>query len=106
MARSPFSDPYRVVQEKGMLLDFLIKQMTQSAQKQWEAKKQYAMQCFTKLDALSPLKTLTRGYTLTKKEGTVIKSVEQIQEQERLQIQFLDGEIETEVKEVRRYTNA
>lgn len=106
MARSPFSDPYRVVQEKGMLLDFLIKQMTQNAQKQWEAKKQYAMQCFTKLDTLSPLKTLTRGYTLTKKEGTVIKSVEQIQEKERLQIQFLDGEIETEVKEVRRYTNA
>jgi len=106
MTRLPFSDPYRKIHEKGMQLDFLMKQMGHHAQKQLQEKKQYAIHCFTKLDTLSPLKTLTRGYTLTKKEGMVIKSVQQIQKQDQLHIQFLDGEIETEVKEVRRYTNA
>ncbi len=105
MARGSFAEPYRLVNEKGIELDNRVKQMVQAMQQIWKMKHHQAVQMFIKLDAFSPLKTLARGYTLTKQDGKVIKSVEHIQEQERLQIQFIDGEIEAEVKEVRRDTN-
>jgi len=105
MARGIFVDPYRMINEKGIRLDAMIKQLEQGIEKQLQEKKNRAIRNFTKLDALSPLKTLTRGYTLTKQKGAVIKSVNQIAENEMLQIQFLDGEVETKVQEIRRNTN-
>ena len=105
MARGPFAKPYRVVHEKGMVLDHAVKHIVQGIESSVQNKQHQAMQIITKLDALSPLKTLTRGYALAKQNGKVIKSVEQIQETQPLQIQWIDGQIEAEVKEIRRNTN-
>ena len=46
----------------------------------------------TKLDALSPLKTLTRGYTLTEKDGKIIKSATELQQNDKVKLKFVDGE--------------
>ncbi len=50
------------------------------------------------LDALSPLKVLGRGYSITLDEnGSVLSSVENVRQKDRLEIRLSDGRIEAEV---------
>ncbi len=51
-----------------------------------------------RLDALSPLAVLTRGYSITQKEsGEIVRNSHQIREGERLSIRLSDGKIEADV---------
>lgn len=60
-------------------------------------KKNTYMNLLSKLETLSPLLTLKRGYTITKKDNKVIKSKKQVKKGDNLTIDFEDGSIETEV---------
>ena len=51
----------------------------------------------SKLDTLSPLKTLTRGYCLTEKDNHIIKSVNQLKENDEIKLKFYDGEKKAKV---------
>lgn len=52
------------------------------------------MQTISKLDALSPLKTLTRGYSVVEnKERKVIKSVKDVKKDDKLNLTLVDGKI-------------
>ena len=51
----------------------------------------------SKLDALSPLKTIARGYTITKKNNKVITTIKDIKKEDILEISFQDGNINTKV---------
>ena len=51
----------------------------------------------SKLDALSPLKTIARGYTITKKNNKVITTIKDIKKEDILEINFQDGNINTKV---------
>lgn len=59
-----------------------------------------------KLDAMSPLKVLTRGYSMAQSEdGTVIRSVTQVRTGDLINISFSDGDVSatvTNVKENRK----
>ena len=55
------------------------------------------LQIVSKLETLSPLLTLKRGYTITKKDDKVINSVKKIKKGDVLSISFNDGEIDTKV---------
>ena len=55
------------------------------------------LQIISKLEPLSPLLTLKRGYTIIKKDGQIINSVKKIKKKETLEIQFTDGIINAEV---------
>lgn len=53
-----------------------------------------------KLDAMSPLKVLTRGYALaTQEDGTLIRSVRQVQTGQEIAVRFSDGTIKATVTE-------
>jgi len=54
-----------------------------------------------KLDALSPLAILDRGYSICSRlpEGKIVRSVEDIYVGDALKILFTDGEATSEVKE-------
>ena len=49
------------------------------------------------LDTLSPLKTVERGYSVTRKNNQVVTSIRQVQAGDRLSVRVSDGEIETQV---------
>lgn len=53
-----------------------------------------------KLDALSPLKVLTRGYAMVQTQQGVVRSVRQVSSGEHLNIRLNDGQIITQVLEV------
>ncbi len=50
-----------------------------------------------KLETLSPLKTLKRGYTITKKENKIVTSIKDLKKDDLLEIEFDDGSINTKV---------
>lgn len=51
-----------------------------------------------KLDLVSPLKIMQRGYTISKKGNTIIKSVHDLQSKDELTLIYSDGEKEVIVK--------
>lgn len=58
-----------------------------------------------KLDAMSPLKVLTRGYSIVRlKQGTILRSVDQIHPRDTLTVSLTDGAVTASVTEIRRNT--
>ena len=55
------------------------------------------LQLLSKLETLSPLLTLQRGYTMAKVDGHVVSSCKKIKKGDKLSITFHDGEVNTEV---------
>ncbi|MGI6038088.1 MAG: exodeoxyribonuclease VII large subunit, partial [Limnochordia bacterium] len=56
-----------------------------------------------KLDALSPLKVLARGYSITRRPGgAILRSVEEIEAGEQLEVLLVDGSLATEVLKVEK----
>ena len=50
-----------------------------------------------KLDTLSPIKTLERGYSITKKDGHVIEKTSDVKKNDKLEVELKDGNINVEV---------
>lgn len=93
LAASPtLQSPTGYLEQKGQQL-LLLKNRLISAQNQsLAARKQKYIAAAAKLDAMSPLKVLTRGYSMTRKEdGTVVRSVSQTEIGERVRISLEDG---------------
>ena len=57
---------------------------------------EFAILC-SKLDALSPLKVLGRGYSITKKDGVVINRFDSLKLGDKVSIQFADGSVNAEI---------
>ena len=64
----------------------------------YEKEKGRYIELISKLDALSPLKTLYRGYSITEKDGSVVKSVKQLKSGDNIEIRFNDGSKKAVVK--------
>ena len=92
--------PVAYLQQKRKNLELLKNRMT-TAQTNYVAKRRHQFVGLTaKLDAMSPLKVLTRGYAMTQKEdGTVIRSVAQVQLEETITVQLGDGKLSARVTE-------
>ena len=50
-----------------------------------------------KLDTLSPLKTLTRGYSIAEKNGKIIKSKDELNKDDEINLRFIDGEKQAKI---------
>ena len=51
----------------------------------------------SKLDTLSPLKTLTRGYSIIEKNGGIVKSITDLQKDDEISIRLKDGEKQAKI---------
>ena len=52
----------------------------------------------SKLDAMSPLKVLTRGYAIVEKENSIITESSQLKKGDMINLNFADGKVKCEVK--------
>ena len=72
-------------------LDGFIKQMENAMiLKQKESEKSF-QNMVSKLDALSPLKTMIRGFSIVEKDGKIIKSNKDLKENDEVSIKLIDG---------------
>ena len=98
MSSSVFREPTRKINEEAIRLDNYIKQLEQYIKtKQKEEKTKY-IKLIAKLDAYSPLKTLARGYSIVQKEGNMVKSKEQLNSGDDIEIKLADGDVKAIVK--------
>jgi exodeoxyribonuclease VII large subunit len=82
------------LREQAQKVDDLTLRLERAIRMRMERKKALAAQMMGKLDALSPLRVLERGYTLVRDpvaNSTVIKSAEQVRSGQELEITFYDG---------------
>jgi exodeoxyribonuclease VII large subunit len=97
MASKAFTDPTSKIKEQYINLDIMIKKLETLTTNKIKDLKTKSVELISKLDTLSPLKTLTRGYSIAQKQGKTIKSVKEIKKDDTLDIRLIDGEVKTKV---------
>ena len=98
IASRVFKEPLQKINERYISIDMKVKQMQNSVNNKVKDNKTKMVELITKLDTLSPLKTLTRGYSLTTSlDGKIIKSVKNINKDDELVLRFQDGSANVKV---------
>ena len=92
-----FTDPTRKIIDNSIILDDYIKRLEKAITETQKHKKNKYNELIAKLDALSPLKTLIRGYSIVEKEVKIIKSAKQVNKLDEISIKFIDGKIQAKV---------
>ena len=86
--------PLDIINRYRMIIDSTIRKSENNIRLRIERYKSKCMQTISKLDALSPLKTLTRGYSVVEnKERKVINSVKDVKKDDKLNLTLVDGKI-------------
>lgn len=92
MSSRVFKEPKRIIYDNYLKVDTNLKKIENAIKiKQKEERTKY-IELVSKLDALSPLKTLTRGYSITQIKGNVVKSYKELKSGDEVNIKFFDGE--------------
>jgi len=118
--RNTFKNPITIYQTKEMLfsnlverLKFSLTNITNIKEKKLiklknsfvlknpyqllDKKSNKYLQVLSKLETLSPLKTLTRGYSLVEKNEKIIKSIKEINNGDKIYIRFIDGKKQAQI---------
>ena len=120
LSRNVMKNPIMIYQTKEMIFDNIVERLKysltsltmikekelmkvkqsyilQNPYKLLDNKSNKYLQIISKLETLSPLLTLKRGYTMTKVDGKVISSSKKLKKGDTLQVEFHDGDIQSEV---------
>ncbi len=101
LAASPaLQSPTGYLQQKGKALELLNHRLLAAQSQSVERKNRRFVELTAKLDAMSPLKVLTRGYAMVQKEdGSVLRSQAQVKTGAPICITLSDGRIHAIVNE-------
>ena len=97
MQSKAYKEPTQRINESYITIDNLIKNMINNMNNKMVIARTKFINNVSKLDALSPLKTLSRGYSIASKENKIVKSVKDLNTGDKISIRFSDGEKEAEV---------
>lgn len=97
MASMVFKEPYRRIHEKAMMLDEKVKRLENATKKSVDESKSRYIELITKLDALSPLKTLARGYGIAQKNNNILKSVKDVEKGDQISLRLEDGNLDAKI---------
>lgn len=99
-ASSALQSPVAYINTKRNTLSLLKSKMIAAFSADVNEKKHRFIALTAKLDAMSPLKVLTRGYSVAKnQEGTVITSIHQIDKNDPISVTLSDGSFDAVVLE-------
>lgn len=89
--------PDEIVKNRQMKFDVLKTRLENAYTKKLSAEKNTFTELTAKLDTLSPLKILSRGYSVAKKDGSIIKSTAQANVNDKIEIVLSDGSLDCTV---------
>jgi len=96
--RGPLSDPFWRLEKNRQSLDMLANRLTENTARFITDKNGILKLLATKLDMLSPLSILGRGYSLTyDREGQLISSIQDTQIDDKIQVRLGDGSLHCRV---------
>lgn len=86
--------PLDIINKHRLLIDSNMKDAYNALVIMIEKYKSKCMQCIAKLDALSPLKTLSRGYSVVETlDGKLVKSTSDVKKDDELILTLTDGKV-------------
>lgn len=92
-----FTDSMRKIRDMSVLLDSYVQRLEKKIKNTQKDNQTAYIELVTKLDTLSPLKTLARGYSLTEKDNKIVKSVNELKENDKVKLKFIDGEKDAKI---------
>lgn len=99
--RPALNDPEVYLGAKRMALDYARTSLAAAAESRTAAMRRAYVELAAKLDALSPLKVLGRGYAIAEnREGKPIRSVDEIRIGERIDVKLVGGTLGCTVEEM------
>lgn len=105
-ASSALKSPESYLLMRRSNLDLLKKRLTSAQSLVLSRQKQRFLSCTAKLDALSPLKVLTRGYAIVQdSDSNIIRSTKQVKPGDVLSLTVSNGEIFAEITDVKENDN-
>ncbi len=99
MSSRVYKEPLQKINEKYLLIDKFVKSIENSAIKKLKDCKLIMTQNVTKLDTLSPLKTISRGYSITifKQTNKIINNIEDVKSGDQIEIKVNNGSFDATV---------
>ena len=99
MTRRVFKEPLQKINEKSISLDMLVKSIGNSINQKVTKARADSVKLIAKLDALSPLKTLSRGYSIAEKDGKIVSDIDETNVDDVLELRLKNGKLKTKVVE-------
>ena len=101
LAASPaLRSPAGYLEQRRKGLELMNSKLLSAQQNSINRKKHRYVAAISKLDAMSPLKVLTRGYAMAQKlGGEVLRSIRQVEAGERITVTISDGQLSATVME-------
>lgn len=107
LSASPaLQSPTGYLEQKEKSLQLLSGRLNAAAQRNVEHKGRQFVALTAKLDAMSPLKVLTRGYAMVQKENEVLTSAAKACVGDQVKVTLLDGHFSAKITEVKRNEQA
>ena len=98
--------PINYINDRRLLLDYIHRRLCAASQKLLSRERERFVRLTAKLDAMSPLKVLGRGYSFAVGEdGHVVRSVRGLAVGEKLRIDFADGRALTRITQLEETAN-
>ncbi len=86
-------EPLSLIEEQQMRLDYTVKNLQTACGGTVAGEQKRLSAAAAKLDALSPLKVLGRGYAIARKGECVVRSVADVSSGDRLTVRLADGDL-------------
>lgn len=94
-------DPAALLSERRMLLDYMQGRLNTAAERRFGAARQRFGALSAALDAMSPLKVLSRGYSVAlKPDGTVLREARQVARGEEITLKLGQGALSCTVNDI------
>ena len=84
-------EPLQRINEQYIKIDMSVKSLQHSIINKYKDRKSEMIALISRLDSLSPLKTLTRGYCIAQSEGRAVKSINDVKKDQEIDLRFIDG---------------
>ena len=97
MSSRVYKEPYQKINDYYMQIEKNLKVLENASIKKIKDVKIEAAKLITRLDTLSPLKTLARGYCVTEYDGKVISNVSNLKKDMEITLKFHDGNAKAKV---------
>ena len=98
--RPVMRSPEIALQQKALFLEFLSQRMEAAGQAVVRGQSARFARAVAKLEALSPLKVLSRGYAVVTKDQQLISTVSRLEQGDTLQLRFSDGQARCRVEQI------
>ena len=97
MENKSFKNPLLIIENKTLLVDKIEKEIMDLFKNIIQKKEARFNELVVGIDALSPLKTLLRGYSIVEKDDRVVKSAQDLKSGDEIKIILNDGKINANV---------